>query len=211
MDTGLAVRPTSGATQTSIARPDPAPVRQAVATDLAAAQSVTASTNTDAARHDAQSAQDSNVRKIILDAHSREVIFQVVNAESGRVVRQVPKRPSCACAPIRARSRKGRPRTKPPRPISRPELSASLVAFSAANRCPSDSRDRLSPENAPEPHVEVGAAIQPRPARSRPSRRLTQREARGPEARVLPGFISSLTPLFYSPYIRVCDATAVDP
>ena len=65
-------------------------MRQAVATDLAAAQSVTASTNADAPRHDAQSAQDNNVRKIILDAHSREVIFQVVNAESGRVVRQVP-------------------------------------------------------------------------------------------------------------------------
>ena len=90
MDTGLAVRPTSGATQTSIARPDPAPVRQAVATDLAPAQSVTASTNADAARNDAQSAQESNVRKIILDAHSREVIFQVVNEQSGRVVRQIP-------------------------------------------------------------------------------------------------------------------------
>src|ERR1043165_2549431 len=92
MDTGLAVRPTSGATQTNIARPDPAPVRQAVATDLAPAQSVTASTNADAARHDAKPAQDndSNVRKIILDAHSREVIFQVVNAQSGRVVRQIP-------------------------------------------------------------------------------------------------------------------------
>ena len=37
-----------------------------------------------------RSAQDSNVRKIILDAHSREVIYQVLNADSGRVVRQVP-------------------------------------------------------------------------------------------------------------------------
>src|ERR1044072_3767537 len=72
MDTGLAVRPTTGATQTSIARPDPATVRQAVATDLAPAQSVTASSNAEAARHDAQSAQDSNVRKIIIDAHSRD-------------------------------------------------------------------------------------------------------------------------------------------
>jgi uncharacterized FlaG/YvyC family protein len=51
---------------------------------------VTASTNTDAARHDAQPAQDANVRKIILDAHSREVIFQVLDASSGRVVRQIP-------------------------------------------------------------------------------------------------------------------------
>ena len=90
MDTGLAVRPTSGATPTNIARPDPAPVRQAVATDLAAAQSVTAAANAEAARNDAQSAQESNVHKIILDAHSREVIFQVVNEQSGRVVRQIP-------------------------------------------------------------------------------------------------------------------------
>lgn len=87
MDTGLAVRPTSGATPTNIARPDPAPVRQAVATDLAPSKSVTASTNADAARYDAQ---DSNVRKIVLDAHSREVIYQVLDADSGRVVRQIP-------------------------------------------------------------------------------------------------------------------------
>lgn len=92
MDTGLAVRPTTGATQASIVRPDPAPVREAVATDLAPAQSVTASNGAEASRHDtAHAAQDAHVRKIILDAHSREVIYQVLDATSGRVVRQIPE------------------------------------------------------------------------------------------------------------------------
>jgi flagellar protein FlaG len=90
MDTGLAVRPTTAATQPSIVRPEPAPVREAVATDLAPAQSVTAATGAEAPRHDPASAADSQVRKIVLDAHSREVIYQVLDADSGRVVRQVP-------------------------------------------------------------------------------------------------------------------------
>jgi hypothetical protein len=91
MDTGLAIRPTAGAAQPSIVRQDTAPVREAVATDLAPAQSVTAAANAGAARHDStNAAQDAHVRKIILDAHSREVIYQVLDAESGRVVRQVP-------------------------------------------------------------------------------------------------------------------------
>jgi hypothetical protein len=91
MDTGLAIRPTAGAAQPTIVRQDMAPVREAVATDLAPAQSVTAAANASAARHDSTNAvQDAHVRKIILDAHSREVIYQVLDAESGRVVRQVP-------------------------------------------------------------------------------------------------------------------------
>jgi flagellar protein FlaG len=91
MDTGLAIRPIAAATQPNVVRPDPAPVREAVATELAAAQSVTASSGAGAARHDsAHAAQDAHVRKIILDAHSREVIYQVLDAGSGLVVRQVP-------------------------------------------------------------------------------------------------------------------------
>ena len=91
MDTGLAIRPTANAAQTALVRTDPAPVREAVATDLAPAQSVTAATGADASRHDsARAAQDAQVRKVILDAHSREVIYQVLDVSSGRVVRQVP-------------------------------------------------------------------------------------------------------------------------
>ena len=89
MDSGLTVRPTSNVAQPNVVRPEPAPVLQAVATDLAPAQSVTAAGGTDAARQDP--GQDAQVRKIVLDAHSREVIFQVLDAGSGRVVRQLPE------------------------------------------------------------------------------------------------------------------------
>ena len=91
MDTGLAIRPTANATQAALVRPEPAPVRQAVATDLAPAQSVTATADSNAPRNDAaRLVQDTQVRKIILDAQSREVIYQVLDQSSGRVVRQVP-------------------------------------------------------------------------------------------------------------------------
>jgi hypothetical protein len=91
MDTGLGIRPTANAAQTAIVRPESAPVREAVATDLAPAQSVTAANTAQAPRHDSAPAlQDGNVRKIILDAHSREVIYQVLDVSSGQVVRQVP-------------------------------------------------------------------------------------------------------------------------
>lgn len=92
MDTGLAVRPTPSTAQPNVVRHEPAPAQQAVATDLTPAQSVTASNgSSETTRQDsAQTAQDAHVRKVILDAHSREVIYQVLDAGSGRVVRQVP-------------------------------------------------------------------------------------------------------------------------
>lgn len=89
MDTGLITRPTATANQ-PIVRPEPAPTREAVATDLAPAQSVTAASGSAAPRHDSTPAPDAQVRKIVLDAHSREVIYQVLDAGSGRVVRQIP-------------------------------------------------------------------------------------------------------------------------
>jgi flagellar protein FlaG len=91
MDTGLGIRPTSGAAQATIVRPEPAPVREAVATELSAAKSVTASVGAEASRNDAaRTMPDAQVRKIVLDAHSREVIYQVLDASSGQVVRQMP-------------------------------------------------------------------------------------------------------------------------
>jgi hypothetical protein len=91
MDTGLGIRPNANTAQPTIVRPEPAPVREAVATDLAPAKSVTASTGAGATRHDsAPAVQDAHVRKIVLDAHSREVIYQVLDVSSGQVVRQMP-------------------------------------------------------------------------------------------------------------------------
>ena len=93
MDTGLALRPTGVAAPTSTVRPDAAPVRDAVPTDLAPAQTVAAGAKSSPARGDAAPgpSDPSLVHKIILDAHSREVIYQVVDSGSGQVVRQIPE------------------------------------------------------------------------------------------------------------------------
>jgi len=92
MDTGLSIRPTSGVTETAYARPEPAPVRQAVATELAPSQSVTATAEAAAARNDA--ARDALAAQpthdILIDPATREVIYRLVDVRSGRVVRQVP-------------------------------------------------------------------------------------------------------------------------
>jgi uncharacterized FlaG/YvyC family protein len=93
MDSGLTVRPTSVVTQTAGVRQDAAPVRDAVPTSLAPSQTVTAAEKTTEARQDtlqSGSADPSYVRKIVLDAHSREVIYQVLDVQSRRVVRQIP-------------------------------------------------------------------------------------------------------------------------
>lgn len=92
MDSGLTVRPAGVTAQPAPVRADTGPVREAVRTDLAPAQTVNASTKPDQARLDAgPSPSLDHVRKIIVDAHSREVIYQVLEAGSGRVVRQIPE------------------------------------------------------------------------------------------------------------------------
>ena len=93
MDTGLTVRPTGAAAQQGYVRPEPAPAQQTVATELAPSQSVTASAASVAARNDGQKSvalQAQTTREIVLDPHSREVIYRVRDERSGRVVRQVP-------------------------------------------------------------------------------------------------------------------------
>ena len=76
-----------------------------MAADCAGASDAPRRERTSAARHDFQPAQDSNVRKIILDAHSREVIYQVLDADSGRVVRQRRVYRPCATRKHRGRTR----------------------------------------------------------------------------------------------------------
>jgi hypothetical protein len=94
MDGGLTIRPTSLVTQPAGLRPDATSVRDAVPTNLAPSQTVTAAAKTGEARQDAPqsgSADPSYVRKIVLDAHSREVIYRVIDSKSGLVVRQIPE------------------------------------------------------------------------------------------------------------------------
>jgi hypothetical protein len=91
MDSGLTVRTTGSASQTSHA---PAPARQAVATDLASSQTVTAATGAANARNDSGQAHlsdPSRMPSVILDAQSREIIDRGTSAPSRRVVRQMPE------------------------------------------------------------------------------------------------------------------------
>ena len=86
MDTGLTLKSATGLAPLSDPRADPS-IRNAVATDLAPSRTVTAAT--DAAR--TVPADPSRTREIVLDPHSREVIYRVVDVRSGRIVRQVPE------------------------------------------------------------------------------------------------------------------------
>lgn len=92
MDTGLTTRPTGNPAQTGYVRPEPAPVRNAVPTQLAPSQAVTAAQTAASARlaTDNPAAQTPETREIILDPASREVIFRVIDVRSGQVTRQVP-------------------------------------------------------------------------------------------------------------------------
>jgi hypothetical protein len=88
MDIGFAAGPTGGFTPTGPVRPDPVPVRQAVPTDLASSQSVTASTDAAAARNDA--ARSSVTHNVIsIDPATRELIYRTIT-RSGNVISQVP-------------------------------------------------------------------------------------------------------------------------
>jgi hypothetical protein len=78
------IAPTAGATPVVPARVAPAPVNEAVATDLAPAKTVTAA-NTAAA------ASDQYQHTVLLDPGTQELIFRTIDVRSRQVVRQVPE------------------------------------------------------------------------------------------------------------------------
>jgi len=73
MDTGLTTRPTGSVAQVSYVRPEAAPVREAVATQLTAAQSVTPAADTTPSRNNVprHSFAPQTSRDVVLDAQSR--------------------------------------------------------------------------------------------------------------------------------------------
>jgi uncharacterized FlaG/YvyC family protein len=91
MDLVQTITPTAGVQQAVHARPAPAPVEQAVATELAAAKTVTAA-NTAAAARNNNARQDDYQRGFVLDPASREVIYRVIDVRSRQVVRQIPEK-----------------------------------------------------------------------------------------------------------------------
>ena len=85
------VAPHAGALPVVVDRPPTVPVAQAVATDLAASKSVTASETVLAARNDASSSASSIYqRTVVLDQATQELIFKVVDVRTRQVMRQVP-------------------------------------------------------------------------------------------------------------------------
>ena len=77
MDTGLTLKPVTVAQVT----------RNAVATELAPVKAVTATSDTARTPVDG----DPRLREVILDPHSREVIYRAVDVRSRRVVRRAPE------------------------------------------------------------------------------------------------------------------------
>ena len=94
MDTALTSKPPAPVATTAFVRPDVQPVREAVATELAAPKAVTAVTNAAVTNaplsNEAMAKVAPFTREILIDPQSREVIFRVVDVRSRQVVRQVP-------------------------------------------------------------------------------------------------------------------------
>lgn len=94
MDSRLAVRPIGAGMQASVVRPDAAPLRGAVPTDLSAAQTVTAAVSTAHTSNDmtrAPGGDPSRLGDAILDPHSREVLYRAADVRTRRIVRQMPE------------------------------------------------------------------------------------------------------------------------
>jgi hypothetical protein len=80
--------------QAVVARPAPAPVQQAVQTDLSTAKAVTATDTAGATRNDTSGGgggQNDYQHTAIIDPATREIIYRVVDVRSGQVVRQIPE------------------------------------------------------------------------------------------------------------------------
>jgi hypothetical protein len=92
MDIGFAAKPIGSFAPSGLERPDPVAARQAVPTELAPSQSVTAAADTGAARNDAprRLPSDPVMHDVIIDPATREVIYRAVDSRSGAVLSQVP-------------------------------------------------------------------------------------------------------------------------
>jgi len=90
MDSVQTITTSVGVPQTVLPRPAPAPVVQAVPTDLSPAQSVTASTTVAPNNNNAQSNPNDYQNTVLIDPATREVVARIVDARSGQVVEQIP-------------------------------------------------------------------------------------------------------------------------
>ncbi len=82
------IAPSAGAPQVVPTRPAPAPVAQAVATDLAPAKTVTAANTALAAQNNTS---EQYQHTVLLDPATQELIFRTIDVRSRQIVRQVPE------------------------------------------------------------------------------------------------------------------------
>lgn len=106
----LTVKPASSAARTSAVR------RNAVVTDLAPSQSVTAAAASGKADTGPSPDPDSShMGDVVLDPQSREVLYRTVDARARRVVRQVPE---VAARRLKAYTRSSKGGAKPRDPLA---------------------------------------------------------------------------------------------
>ena len=91
MDTGITTRPVTGVAAADYARPASVPVRQAVATELDPAKTVSAVPNATTIRQEAIAAQEAQSRVTLIDPATRDVILRVIDTRTQQVIRQIPE------------------------------------------------------------------------------------------------------------------------
>ena len=84
------IPPPGGAQQAFTSRPEPAPVAQAVATELPSAKAVTAASPAAPTLDSAMSFSDPYEYQVLVDQATHDVIYRTVDERSRQVVRQVP-------------------------------------------------------------------------------------------------------------------------
>src|ERR1700704_6791008 len=84
------ITPPGAAQQAFTSRPEPAPVAQAVATELPSAKAVTAASPAAPTLDSAMSFSDPYEYQVLVDPATHDVIYRTVDERSRQVVRQVP-------------------------------------------------------------------------------------------------------------------------
>jgi len=91
VDAGITTRPMTGVAAADYVRTSSVPVQQAVATELAAAKTVSAAPGISNLRQDAIAAQEAQSRVTLIDPSTRDVILRVIDSRTHQVIRQVPE------------------------------------------------------------------------------------------------------------------------
>jgi hypothetical protein len=112
MDSGLSVRRTSGGAP-SAARATATPSKSVATTELSLAQTVTAAGGVERPDNDTAHSpvpDTSRMGGVVLDPHSREVIYRAADIRSRRVKRQMPE---IAARRLQAYTQSAKPRIDP--------------------------------------------------------------------------------------------------